>query len=524
MKTLRILCRIFSLLLPIIYNKSVFAEKPVYWIDPSVPSEIRIALLSEISDSNVSELRETADCIVDLADEISMAEKTGSVQWIYVVAAPYATVTDEIPSESLLNIWQGEPDDAVSKLILDRETYEVFSKFWGEPDKLTVETLPENELLSSTWKGEKTWAIIPFPTIDPRWKIIKVDGISPLDFEFDPDHYPLKIEWNVTPAASAAKCKISLPDGNFDPEKLTSLTLTGTTALVRQMAYHIEEDGLLYPVENIAETLSKSDITHISNEVSFTPDCPPAVPLRREARFCSDPSYISILKAVGADVIELTGNHVLDWGYDPFLYSLDLYDKEGMKVYGGGVTAEKGQEPVFFEHHGNRIAILGCNAVGPENILGTADLPGAAPCDLEKMKTQISDLRKDGWMVVVTFQHLEYDYYDVVPLQSHDFFEIAGAGPVIVSGSQAHIPQGMTFVDQTFIHFGLGNLLFDQMSDVERDSFFDRHYFYNGKYIGNILETIRLENYSQPRFLKGDERSSFLNLILNTCSWDKAFQ
>ncbi len=318
MKTLRIFCRIFCLLLPIITNKSVFAENPTYWIDPAVPAGIRTALLSEISESSIAELREEADCIVDLTDGISKPETSGSVQWIYVVAAPYATAADEILSESLLNVWQGGPDEAVSNLVLDRETADVFSKFWGEPDKLTVKTIPADELLSYTWENEKTWAIIPFPALDPRWKVIGVDGISPLDFEFDPDHYPLKIEWGVAPAASAGKCKISLPAGNFDPQKLTSLTLTGTTALVRQMAYHIEEDGLLYPVENIAETLSKSDITHISNEVSFYPDCPPAVPLRREARFCSEPSYIGILKAVGADVIEQTGNHILDWGYDPF--------------------------------------------------------------------------------------------------------------------------------------------------------------------------------------------------------------
>jgi poly-gamma-glutamate synthesis protein (capsule biosynthesis protein) len=124
----------------------------------------------------------------------------------------------------------------------------------------------------------------------------------------------------------------------------------------------------------------------------------------------------------------------------------------------------------------------------------------------------------------VTFQHLEYTWYDVPSLQSHDFFEIArDAAPVIVSGSQAHIPQGMTFVGSTFIHFGLGNLLFDQMSDVERTSFFDRHYFYDGRYLGNQLETIKLENYSQPRFLVPEERSDFLSMIFATCKWNEVF-
>ena len=81
----------------------------------------------------------------------------------------------------------------------------------------------------------------------------------------------------------------------------------------------------------------------------------------------------------------------------------------------------------------------------------------------------------------------------------------------------------MTFVGDTFIHYGLGNLLFDQMSNVERTSFFDRHYFYDGRYLGNRLETIILENYSQPRFLTEEERVAFLDLIFDTCSWREAF-
>ena len=109
-------------------------------------------------------------------------------------------------------------------------------------------------------------------------------------------------------------------------------------------------------------------------------------------------------------------------------------------------------------------------------------------------------------------------------LQSHDFYEIArAAAPVIVSGSQAHIPQGMTFVGDTFIHFGLGNLFFDQMSDVERTSFFDRHYFYANRYLGNQLETVTLENYSRPRFLSESERADFLGMIFDTCTDAEVF-
>ena len=433
---------------------------------------------------------------------------------VLVMTAPYPTTADGVSMTQMQRFWRGfrygVPFD---ELLMTRKTYKDLITLWGEPSQRTdIKIMTAPKILQTAWGREKTWAVIPFEQLDPRWKVMDVEGVSPFSLGFDPENYILSIP---------------LPEGdksNYDPEKLTTLTLTGTTAMARNLAYHIETDGLLVPVENIAPVLSASDITHVSNEASFTPDCPPGDPLRREARFCSDPSYFALLEAIGTDVVELTGNHNLDWGYEPFLYSLDLYEQAGIPVYGGGLTQEDAQAPLLIEHNGNKIAFLGCNAVGPTGIWAEKDHPGAALCDLPKMEETIRELKADGWLPVVTFQHLEYTWYDVPPVQTHDFLEIAReAAPVIISGSQAHIPQGMTFVGDTFIHYGLGNLLFDQMSNVERTSFFDRHYFYDGRYLGNRLETIILENYSQPRFLTEDERSAFLDLIFDTCSWREAF-
>ena len=438
----------------------------------------------------------------------------GAANRVYVLTAPYATVADGVSELQWQRFWRGfRYGVPFGTLLADEETLADLRLLFGDPSPRTnIEITAAEEILRTAWECADCWAVIPFEELDLRWKVMEFAGTSPFSLDFDPENYLLGIP---------------LPEGeasNFDPEKLTTLTLTGTTAMSRNLAYHIETDGLLVPVANIAETLAASDFTHISNEASFTPDCPPGNPLRREARFCSDPSYFALLEAVGTDVVELTGNHNLDWGPQPFLYSLDLYEQAGIKVYGGGLTQEEAQAPVLLEHNGNKIAIMGCNAIGPEGIWATKDHPGAALCDLEAMTEKILALKSEGWLPVVTFQHLEYVWYDVPPVQTHDFLKIArDAAPVIISGSQAHIPQGMTFIGETFIHYGLGNLLFDQMSDVERTSFFDRHYFYDGRYLGNQLETIILENYSQPRFLSPEERARFLDLIFDTCTWREAF-
>jgi len=434
--------------------------------------------------------------------------------YVYALVAPYPEVTDSVTESTLRDFWRGLEISEFTELVMTPRTMRDLTEVLDEPAMdVNIHCMASMRLLPYAWNSQNCWAIVPFDSLDPRWKVIDVDGKGPFEIGFEPETYFLKRSLRAGETT------------NFDRSKLTSLTLTGTTAMSRYLAYHIEEDGLLVPTEEIGSILAASDILHISNEASFSPDCPPGSPLRREARFCSLPSYFTVLETVGADVIELTGNHNLDWGYDPFYYSMDMYEQAGMRTYGGGINKEASQEPLLIEHNGNKIAFLGCNAMGPENVLATDSTPGAAPCDLEKMKEQILALKADDWLPVVTFQHFEYTWYDVPPQQSHDFYWIAEqAGPVIVSGSQAHIPQGMTFIGDTFIHFGLGNLFFDQMSDVERTSFFDRHYFYDGRYLGSKLETIILENYSRPRFLTPEERTSILNLIFDTCSWKRIFE
>ena len=82
---------------------------------------------------------------------------------------------------------------------------------------------------------------------------------------------------------------------------------------------------------------------------------------------------------------------------------------------------------------------------------------------------------------------------------------------VIVSGSQSHVPMTMEIYQEAFIHYGLGNLFFDQMDSINnRQEFLDRHIFYDGRYIGTELLTAMLENYAQQRPMNNNERKSLL--------------
>jgi poly-gamma-glutamate synthesis protein (capsule biosynthesis protein) len=146
---------------------------------------------------------------------------------------------------------------------------------------------------------------------------------------------------------------------------------------------------------------------------------------------------------------------------------------------------------------------------------------------MNKLEKQVRKLRADGYLPIVTFQAAETDMYQPAPAQGGpDFRRMAKAGAVVVSGSQSHVPQTMTLVNTgddsgaSFVHYGLGNLFFDQMSPPRsREEFIDRHVFYDGRYLGARLLTALLEDYSRPRPMTVKERGEFLQAIFALCNW-----
>jgi poly-gamma-glutamate synthesis protein (capsule biosynthesis protein) len=306
---------------------------------------------------------------------------------------------------------------------------------------------------------------------------------------------------------------------NRDPDKMTVLLMTGVTALTRGTAIAMEREGVTYPAQDIRAWLLEADLTHVSNEVSFAENCPPPAGYTTLV-FCSDPRYIELLEAMDIDAVELTGNHLLDWGVEAMRNSLRMYEERNMPYYGGGWTLSQARNPLILKHGEHTFGFLGCNPVGPSSVWATDERPGAASCDYDLLFAQIRELRQQDIIPIVTFQYWEFSQYEPTLQQQVDFRAAAEAGAVIVSGSQAHQPQGFGFHADTFIHYGLGNLFFDQMQSLPtRQEFLDRHIFYDGRHISTEVLTAMLEDYARPRPMTPEERQALLETAFEASSW-----
>lgn len=463
-----------------------------------------------------------ADIIIEM---IEPGQEYASISYrVYALAAPFFTIQDDISLKELNDYLTDKSDiqDAPFAGIDARSTDKTVLQILINPDNpQSVDIIDQPFYFLNDPTEKETWSILPFENLTPAFKVISIDGVSPLDDDFDPSTYPLTLAVGLRLTDADLEVDPVLLDellleSNYQPNWLTSLIMTGVTAMARDTAYEMEIQGVLYPGTEIRDVMRAADFTHISNEVSFYEGCKFPDPDYTGFIFCSNPEYIRLLDDLGADIIELTGNHNNDvralYKVDSVPFTLGLYEKYGMQWYAGGINLENSRAPLKIEHNGNKLAFIGCNYYGPEMAWATEDESGAAPCeDFTWMQREIFNLKQEGYLPIVTLQYQEdYSLY-ATSKAIQDFRPLAEAGAIIVNGSQSHIAKGMEFYADAFVHYGLGNLFFDQPGFyITYDSFIQKHFFYMGRHISTQLLTITLEDTAKPRFMTPEEREKFL--------------
>jgi poly-gamma-glutamate synthesis protein (capsule biosynthesis protein) len=475
--------------------------------------------------TNLEHLNDRPVDIVENADESHVRvepwpEVTLS-EWFFALVAAFPTITDSVSMDELVETWKGDTNQQETLYLPLEDAHIIAEIFEDDPGIAVLQTT--DSFLHRLWQDRQAIGILPFESLHPQLKVLQVNGLSPIHNDFISENYPLKVDFGLSGDPESVQLvmdSIQWPSSNRDPNRLTVLLMTGVTALTRATAWTMENKGLEYPAEKIMDWLLGADLTHISNEVSFYDDCPAPTPVREGLIFCSNPKYVELLEAIDVDMIELTGNHLKDHGEESLAMTLDIYAQHGWGIFGGGMDLEEAFQPLLIEHHGNKLAFLGCNSAGPGSVFARDNEPGATPCNYERLFQELNRLKAEGYMTIFTFQWNEY--YRATPSteQVEDFQAAIDAGAMIVNGSQAHQPQAFEFYGDGFIHYGLGNLFFDQMWAIAvRQEFLDRHVFYDGKHISTELLTAFLEDFAQPRPMTEEERKFFLQEIFTASGW-----
>lgn len=442
----------------------------------------------------------------------------------YAPVVPFATVKDETSMEELVALWRGEASGA---LIAPMELRAEMTALFGPNPGANLVWIRLDELLPTLEANPGSTGILPFEHLHPRYKVLAVDGFNVLSNQLDAPAYPLAVALMVEGHEADALTLLLAPgvaeQTNRRADQLTTLIMTGVTAMSRVTALRMEQRGYTYPALIISDTLAAADITHISNEVPFLDNCVVDASVNNLV-LCSHTNYWATLEAIGTTIVGLSGNHVNDFGRDGARRSINWYRENNIPIYGSGMNVDEACEPLLWEHNGNTFAFFAALAFYPEFAWATADLPGACYYFTNKQRIldRIAALRDQVDIIAVELQHTEI--YDARPFgdQINDFRELRNLGVDIVTGVQSHVPQAQEPYEATaerpgsIISYGLGNLFFDQMWSWEtRTGLMARHTIYNGQLLSTEILTTVLEDYAQPRWATPEERREILNRIFN---------
>ena len=292
----------------------------------------------------------------------------------FAVASRFDTLEPAIDWQQLRKNWSSGSVSYTQIAVLS-DTLPALRTVLGTAGPLVRGYAATEELIAAAWQDHTTLAVLPFDQLEPRLSVFAVDGQNPIEnsAHFTATEYPLIAdvyaqiaEGDAVALALARKALGVLPAGNRLPEHLTIVAMSGVTAMCRQTAAQMDRLGSAWPAEVVGPELAAADITHISNEVPFVPGCE-ANTSADNLTFCSKPEYMEALTASGVDIIGLTGNHQNDYGRENALKSLDIYEKAGLPVYGGGRNKQAAFAPLIIEHNGNRLAFLGATAMAPSS-------------------------------------------------------------------------------------------------------------------------------------------------------------
>lgn len=305
------------------------------------------------------------------------------------------------------------------------------------------------------------------------------------------------------------------------PTKSNVLTFaqTGVTALSRGMNEKLYAVGdATYFAENIKDYLSSFDLTHTSNESSFTDSA-------NRSNICSDRRFIDTLTAIGLDIVELTGNHNQDCGNDAALETIDIYGQKNIKIVGGGKNATEAAVPLEINEKGSKITFLAYNLSTGGATYG--DTPGANQYYEENAVAEINAAKERGDFVIVDIQYYECsgyvsevedstcDYADSSAGDQVGFFRhLIDLGADLVVGTSAHQPQTFELYGDGAIYYGLGNLFFDQVwwPGTTR-SLILSHYFYNGKLLQTKIVPTVYDTSMQTKLMDEEDKKWFLERL-----------
>ncbi|TDF95979.1 CapA family protein [Paenibacillus piri] len=243
------------------------------------------------------------------------------------------------------------------------------------------------------------------------------------------------------------------------PAADVKLSFVGDVMFASKVEDLLKKNGWDYPYHYVKDYLTKADITVANLE---TPISTRGTPQFKEYIYRSSPDALPAFKEAGFDIVNASNNHILDYGQDALLDTMDELDKIGIKRVGIGRNSQEAYGHEIIEHNGIKVAFLGFSRVVPETgWFAGNNKPGLAETYSTKLPLEaIAKAREEADLVVV-FAHWGVERKDrPVKEQTELAHKYIDQGADLVIASHPHVLQGFEQYKGKWIAYSLGNFIF----------------------------------------------------------------
>lgn len=284
------------------------------------------------------------------------------------------------------------------------------------------------------------------------------------------------------------------------------LALVGDCMFGRLVNDALEQEPPEYPWGDTLSVLQGADWRLCNLECVISDRGEPWYP--KVFHFRSAAKNVAVLSAARIDAVSLANNHVLDYGYDALVETIEILDRDGILHAGAGRNFEEASRVATTEVASRKLGLLAFTDNEPD-WEATASRPGVfhVPVDLhgERAGRLLEIIRRNAKNLdlLIVSAHWGPNWGYAPPRQhiglAHALVE-AGAG--IVFGHSSHVFRGIEFHHNRPILYGAGNFIDDYAVDeVERN---DESFIYalgikNGTPSGLQLYPTVIRNFQARR-------------------------
>lgn len=183
------------------------------------------------------------------------------------------------------------------------------------------------------------------------------------------------------------------------------------------------------------------------------------------------PANVACLRAARIDCCVLANNHVLDWGRDGLLETLETLRRAGIAASGAGGDAERAAAPAVIPvRDGQRVLVFGYAATtsgvprdwaAEPASAGVNLLPDLSAATATRIAVAAQLLRQPGDLLIASVHWGGNWGYDIPAAQRGFAHALIDGGFDLVHGHSSHHPKGIELYRQHLILYGCGDFIND---------------------------------------------------------------